>query len=96
MDIENVKKLADGRVYSAEQAFANGLVDRVEGWEDALHTMEEKTGVEGYEKHFTSSASWLDQLLYKVSDIMPKSDMDNINQLVSSDMSCVPLYMMAN
>lgn len=96
MDIETVKKLADGRVYSAEQAFANGLVDKVEGWEDALQAMEEKTGVEGYEKRFSSSASWLDQLLYKVSDVMPKSDMDNINQLVSADLSGVPLYMMAN
>ena len=46
MDIETVKQLADGRVYSAQQAFENGLVDKVEGWEDALAFMEEKTGVE--------------------------------------------------
>ncbi len=96
MDVETVKQLADGRVYSAQQAFENGLLDKVEGWEDALAFMEEKTGVEGWHVQFASSASWLDYLLYKVEDIMPKSDMDNINSLVSSDLSGVPLYMMAN
>ncbi len=96
MDIETVKQLADGRVYSAQQAFENGLIDKVEGWGDALLAMEAKTGVAGFEKYFSSSASWLDYLLYKVSDVMPKSDMDNINSLVSSQLAGVPLYMMAN
>ncbi len=96
MDVETVKQLADGRVYSAQQAFENGLVDKVEGWEDALAYMEEKTGVEGWQVQFASSASWLDYLLYKVEDILPKSDMDNINSMVSSQLSGVPLYMMAN
>lgn len=96
MDIETVKQLADGRVYSAQQAFENGLIDKVEGWEDALLAMEEKTGVAGFEKYFSSSASWLDYLLYKVSDVMPKSDMDNVNSLVSSQLDGVPLYMMAH
>lgn len=96
MDIETVKQLADGRVYSAQQAFENGLVDKVEGWEDALAFMEEKTGVEGWQAQFASSASLLDYLLYKVEDIMPQSDMESINNIVSSELSGIPLYMMAN
>lgn len=93
MDIETVRKLADGRVYSAEQAEENGLIDKVEGWEDALAYMEETTGVEGYNKYFDSSATWLDYLLYKMEDIMPASDMETISQLSSSQLSGIPLYM---
>ena len=29
MDIETVKKLADGRIYTAKQALQNGLIDKI-------------------------------------------------------------------
>ena len=96
MDIEKVRQIADGRIYSAQQAFENGLIDKVEGWEDALLAMEEKTGAEGWHVHFETSATLLDYLLYKISDVMPKSDMDIINGMVTSELSGVPLYMMVN
>ena len=96
MDIETVKVLADGRVYTATQAVENGLVDKVEGWEEALALMEEKTGVEGYKKQFASSATLLDQLLYGVGQIMPQSDMEIMEEITSSQLSGVPLYMMAD
>ncbi len=96
MDIETVRELADGRVYSAEQAFENGLIDKVEGWQEALSYMEETTGVQGYEKYFSSNATLLDYLLYKAEKIMPSSDMEVISQLSSSQLSGVPLYMMPN
>ncbi len=96
MDIETVRKLADGRVYSAEQAYENGLVDKVEGWEEALAYMEEKTGVEGYKKYFASNATLLDYLLYKVEDVMPSSDMEVLSEISSSQLSGIPLYMWMN
>lgn len=96
MDIEKVRQIADGRIYSAQQAFENGLIDKVEGWEEALLAMEEKTGAEGWHVHFETSATLLDYLLYKISDVMPKSDMDIINGMVTSELSGVPLYMMVN
>jgi signal peptide peptidase SppA, 36K type len=36
MKIENVKKLADGRIYTAAQAQANGLIDHIGSWDDAV------------------------------------------------------------
>ena len=96
MDIETVKQLADGRVYSAKQALENGLIDKVEGWEEALAYMEETTGVKGYTKAFESSATLLDYLFYKLEDIVPTSDMKVISQLTSSELSGVPLYMLLN
>lgn len=96
MDIETVRQIADGRIYSAQQAFENGLVDKVEGWETALSFMEEKTGVKGYTKTFASNATLLDYLLYKMEDIMPASDMKVISELTSSQLTGVPLYMWVN
>lgn len=36
MKVEDVKKLADGRVYTGHQAKANGLIDEIGGYEDAV------------------------------------------------------------
>ena len=96
MDIETVRTLADGRVYSAKQAVENGLIDKVESWEDALTAMEEKTGVKGYVKTFASSATLLDYLFYKLEDIIPVSDMQAVAELTESSLSGVPMYMLLN
>ena len=39
MDIEKVKTLADGRVYTAKQALENGLIDEIGSIDDALEDM---------------------------------------------------------
>lgn len=41
MDIEAVRSLADGRVYSAQQALSNGLIDGVARWNEALDTFDQ-------------------------------------------------------
>ena len=40
-----VDRLANGRIYSAPQALANGLVDRVGTLEDAVGLLEDRLGV---------------------------------------------------
>lgn len=40
MDIEYVKELADGRIYTASQAVQNGLIDKVDTFENTLFDME--------------------------------------------------------
>ena len=46
LDRERVDVLADGRIYSADQALRDGLVDRIGYLEDAVKLTEEKAGVE--------------------------------------------------
>ncbi len=46
LDRERVDDLADGRIYSADQALGDGLVDRIGYLEDAIKLAEEKAGVE--------------------------------------------------
>lgn len=40
--LNDVKKLADGRIYTAHQALKNGLIDSVDSWENMIKDMQEK------------------------------------------------------
>jgi len=44
---EEIEPLADGRVFTGEQAQANGLVDRLGNFQDALDRAAELAGIEG-------------------------------------------------
>ncbi|AUG54825.1 signal peptide peptidase SppA [Thalassospira marina] len=45
MTVEQVKALADGRVYTGQQAVANGLIDAIGGRREALQWLEEEKGI---------------------------------------------------
>lgn len=47
MDIETVKKLADGRVYTAKQALDNGLIDQIGTIDEAVADMMKRYELEG-------------------------------------------------
>ncbi len=38
LDIDIVKTLADGRIYTAKQALSNGLIDQISRWNEAVET----------------------------------------------------------
>ncbi|MCA9734525.1 MAG: signal peptide peptidase SppA [Deferribacteres bacterium] len=46
MDKSQVKKLADGRVYTGQQALANGLVDKLGTYSDAVNLVARMAGIE--------------------------------------------------
>ncbi len=45
MDTDTVRKLADGRVYTGQQAVANGLIDEIGGRREALRWLQDEKGV---------------------------------------------------
>lgn len=45
MDTETVLQLADGRVYTGQQAVANGLIDEIGGRREALRWLQDEMGV---------------------------------------------------
>ena len=47
MDLALVESLADGRIYTGEEAFKNGLVDRLGNLEDAIEWAGRLGGIEG-------------------------------------------------
>lgn len=46
LDADEITRLADGRIYSAQQALANGLVDQLGGVEDAVEVARAKAGIQ--------------------------------------------------
>lgn len=52
MKIGDVKKLADGRIYTASQAKKNGLVDEIGTWDDALASLRKE--LDDYESVVTT------------------------------------------
>lgn len=47
LDEAKVRALADGRVYTGEEAKANGLIDEIGGYEDALRETAKMVGIKG-------------------------------------------------
>jgi len=47
MELEQVRELADGRVFTGSQALANGLVDRLGNFYDAVQEAAELAGIKG-------------------------------------------------
>lgn len=71
MDVQTVKKLADGRIYTAKQALENGLVDKIMTKEDAddyfLSLVNDKE-VTIQDIIFESEETFLDLLTSKIFD----------------------------
>lgn len=65
MSEKKVRKLADGRVYTARQAKQNGLVDQIAGYESAALQMKKDCHLEGvsFQDIQHEQSSLLDQLL---------------------------------
>ncbi len=55
MDMAKVSKLADGRVYSGEQAVENGLADKVGGFQDAVDMAAQMAKIKGKPEIFYPS-----------------------------------------
>jgi len=76
MDKDQVRALADGRIFSGEQAKTAGLVDQLGGFEDAVAVAATKGGVEGEPRiaHARSSREpWWWRLLFNFAPVGPFS-----------------------
>ena len=49
MPVEEVKEIADGRIYTAKQALENGLIDGIATYEEAIEIMKKDCGLEDCE-----------------------------------------------
>lgn len=78
MDIAQVKKLADGRIYSAKQAKEANLVDEVGLLTELKAAMQEDNGLASdITYHEVSrSSNFLNTLMGKVNGLLPKSDLE--------------------
>lgn len=76
MNKDQVRALADGRIFSGEQAKIAGLVDELGGFEDAVNLAASKGGIEGEPRVSEARSSkepWWWRLLFNFSPVGPFS-----------------------
>ena len=80
MDINKVKPIADGRIYSAKQALDLGLIDNVDSYENMQQNMLDIVGKDAEIFNPESKANVLSSLFEKVENLKPKSDAQVISE----------------
>ena len=91
MEQEDVKTLADGRVYTANQALEKGLVDEISLYEDMTAAMSSELGAyEFYEPE--GELDFLSSLFAKIETIIPKSEAQILTETAADMESGVPMY----
>lgn len=74
MDLEELKKLAGGRVWSGAQAYEKGLVDILGSYEKAIEVAAEKAGISDdyVVRYYPEQKPLLDQILTELSEAKVK------------------------
>jgi len=69
MEVSKVRELADGRIYSGEQAKELGLVDSLGNMDDAIDLVSKRAGIEGVPQVIYSRSrekNWWERLLFSL------------------------------
>ncbi|MGN1266421.1 MAG: signal peptide peptidase SppA, partial [Dorea sp.] len=93
MSEKEVKKLADGRTYTAKQALKHGLIDEIALYEDMQDSMQNELGVkEIYHQELDYyEDDWM-SFFYKIKEMMPKSEAQILKETAAEMESGVPMY----
>lgn len=91
MSEEEVKKLADGRTYTAKQAKKNGLIDEISLYEDMKAAMSKELGVDEFYEPEAADNIFAD-LFSKASELVPKSEVQVLKETADEMESGVLMY----
>ncbi len=97
--INDVKKLADGRIYTAKQALSNNLIDSIDSWENMLKDMKnnefEGKDLKTIEFRYTREKSFRDFIFGKSHK--EKNDISaSLEKLFSDSKMIYPAYLYKN
>lgn len=96
MNTSEVKKIADGRIYSAKQAKEINLIDEVGSLEDEKKAFAKEAGFSSDITYYTpendSLSGIFSSLFGAVKDIVPKSDIDLAEDIVQNNGNGVLKY----
>lgn len=91
MDEGAVRALADGRVYTANQALEKGLIDEISLYEDMTEAMSSELGVyQFYEQE--KEMNFFTSLFAKIESVVPKSEAEILKETAAEMESGVPMY----
>jgi len=91
MSVEEVKKLADGRIYTATQAVDNGLIDGIKTSEEFDAYVKETSGVDEFFVPSAAKDPW-SQLFGMMANTKEKSEAEVLVELMNNVGSGVPMY----
>lgn len=91
MTVDEVKKLADGRIYTAKQAQENGLIDGIKTSEDFDAYVKEQSGVAYFYKP-RSSGGYFASLMGSAMSSKEKTEAEVLVDLMNQLGSGVPMY----
>lgn len=91
MDVDEVKKLADGRTYTANQALFNGLIDEISSYDDMANEMCSYFGV--YDLYQPETKENIFSAIFsKIMNNLPKSDSQVLSEKAEGMESGVLMY----
>ncbi len=91
MSVADVKKLADGRIYTAQQAVKNGLIDGVKSSDEFDAYVKEQCGVDKFYEPQTEP-DFFSQFFNMSSKPVQKSEAEVLIDFMNSMESGVPMY----
>lgn len=91
MTEEEVRALADGRTYTAQQALDLGLIDEIALYDDMLDDMAAELGT-GTCYELESPSDMLSSLFAKLESLVPKSEAQVLTETAADMESGVPMY----
>ena len=77
-----LRKIADGRTYTATQALNNGLIDEIIECEDSLYAFEDELGVAYEDYPYVAEEAWYSALIGKIIEAIPKSDAQTLKEMM--------------
>lgn len=95
MDVNTVKKLADGRIYSAKQAVENGLVDASGSLEDLKGVIQEENDLSDsviYHQVNSGQNNFWSALLGYAKKLKPQSDVELVQDIMENKGNGVLMY----
>ncbi|WP_173917342.1 signal peptide peptidase SppA [Halobacillus sp. Marseille-Q1614] len=92
MSEDKVRELADGRIYSGQQAADNGLIDQIGFEEDALNSLKEEIGGNPEIFEYTNTDSFLGIPL-SVESFLPNNEIKWINEMIDNRQGPRMMYM---
>lgn len=102
LSIEKTEELSDGRLYTANQALSNGLIDHVDSWENMLRDLAEneleKPGIKVKYYKYQKKQTFVESMISKANELstakaaatlgLPAAVIDDMN-----NNSFVPMYL---
>lgn len=91
MSEEEVRALADGRTYTADQALEKGLIDEISLYEDMNQKMLDELGADTF-YNLESPSDIISSLFARIEGLVPKSEAQILTEAAEQLESGVPMY----